>query len=205
MNSWHPQATRAAAFPFALVLIQKAFEDEREDVERFGPMAIDINAWAGTLRSLWAHSAGLASDALLADITQKGTASFDSREMARMADRQARLITEASQDALRDLQPDEIADLYDEWEGVRVIGIAENEMLNATSYGAHQQAIASGFVFHSWHNQGDDRVRSAHQGIATTALGIPYSTILGLINYPHDPQATIALTINCRCWETYER
>jgi len=59
-----------------------------------------------------------------------------------------------------------------------------------------------------WNTVGDDRVRASHVYMdgQVQPFGGTYTSGLGnMLKYPHDPNAPIADTINCRCWIEYRR
>jgi hypothetical protein len=56
-----------------------------------------------------------------------------------------------------------------------------------------------------WHTSHDERVRASHRsldGRKRPKTG-HWTVAGGTLRYPHDPQAPIHETINCRCWVTY--
>lgn len=59
-----------------------------------------------------------------------------------------------------------------------------------------------------WNTVGDDRVRASHVYMdgQVQPFGGTYTSGLGnMLKYPHDPNAPIADTINCRCWIEYRK
>lgn len=69
--------------------------------------------------------------------------------------------------------------------------------------------MPEGNVVKTWRSMNDDRVRFTHSHMGLdgqTVIGMetPFQSPSGaLIRYPHDPQAPMAETINCRCYVMY--
>lgn len=94
--------------------------------------------------------------------------------------------------------------------------IGSNESRRAAAMAAQrvwEQAAEDGLIdaqltMKKWNNLHDGRVRNAHIEIpAIQPDGVPlfaaFDSSAGNIRFPHDPQATVSNTANCRCWLTY--
>lgn len=73
-----------------------------------------------------------------------------------------------------------------------------------------REAIAqvAGLYDGEWNTVGDDRVRASHVYMdgQVQPFGGTYTSGLGnMLKYPHDPNAPLADTANCRCWIEYKR
>ncbi|MDR2873655.1 MAG: phage head morphogenesis protein [Methanobrevibacter sp.] len=69
------------------------------------------------------------------------------------------------------------------------------------SYSYLQDAIAQGYTHKKWLTMEDSRVRPAHRQIDRSVIPIsePFVNSSGSIQYPHDAEASMDNTVNCRC------
>lgn len=84
-------------------------------------------------------------------------------------------------------------------ETIRALHTAQEQALDQAVQGG---GIDAGAITMTWRSAHDTRVRDAHRELdgETIARGGVFQSSLGPIRYPGDPSASIANTINCRCW-----
>jgi uncharacterized protein with gpF-like domain len=94
--------------------------------------------------------------------------------------------------------------------GDRASRIALDNVLRASATfenaAAMQVAASTGrnYTKH-WVNQGDDRVRAAHQGVTPVAINEDFKIDGETLRYPRDPAGPGHLTYGCRCWVEHRR
>lgn len=83
--------------------------------------------------------------------------------------------------------------------------VALEEVLQASAAFEYQAAIEArdrtgrDYMQH-WRNQGDERVRDTHTGVASVALGELFSVGDALLRFPRDPAGPAREVKRCRCW-----
>lgn len=82
--------------------------------------------------------------------------------------------------------------------------IASGSVVEAWRQAAADGLVDAASVFKVWVNRGDHLVRHAHVDIPLrhpdgVPLDTAFTSILGPIRFPHDPEAALANTANCRC------
>ncbi len=90
--------------------------------------------------------------------------------------------------------------------------IALNEILQATASYEHEAALAAqertgrDYV-QIWRDQGDDRVRESHRGVASVPLGEKFVLPVtgSVLRFPRDPAGPAHETYGCRCWTERQR
>lgn len=93
----------------------------------------------------------------------------------------------------------------------RARNIAVTEVLGASQAGSfHQVKAAKVTALKRWITKDDDRVRPSHYDVDDVQINMDAKFIVGgfAMDYPHDPTAPLAETINCRCtlvWEIVEK
>jgi len=111
----------------------------------------------------------------------------------------------ASTDEIKQAILDAVNHVEDLTEG-RAFVIARTETARAVNWGQHQGALASGLPLEKeWIAQRDNVVRPAHRDADGQRVdaGAPFIVDGESLQYPGDPSASAANTVNCRCTVAY--
>ena len=205
----------------SLPLVRSTLEAERDDVLDRGLLrGVSEYRWFDTIFAIWTNAGedsarytleALDSEKALRDLVSNlGELRANVSRRARLAaDRSRNVLASRLATAAGQALEAEVRALYQGPLGeIAAIRTVAAEVVSATAWAQQQVAIQAGSLLAKrWNTVGDDRVRPTHveangQLVAMASL---YRVGGALLRYPGDPNGPIRETINCRCFETYER
>lgn len=204
----------------ALPLVEATLEAERDDVLRNGLRGVDEFRWFDTLWTIWNGAGEDSARYTLSELDVEKALSdvLDSvTELRQAVAVRARIAAERSRQAIAVRLAEAAGETLDAavstlYQGplgrvaaVRTVGA---EVVSATAWAQNRAARQTGQTLaKQWNTVGDERVRPTHasaDGQRVNMEGL-YRVGGALLRFPGDPNGPIGETINCRCFETYER